>query len=132
MITPHDITIYNKYIENRAEKWKRSEIREVNWQAAKAVSGLQAGYLQSNSAAIFIPFSSGTQYVLPKAWQLNKIGWTLQEGDVIVKGIVPDEITDVFTITSLRAKYDDVVVITSIDAMDMGSANVRHWELGAK
>ncbi len=133
MITPDTITIYNKYIDNRAEKWQRSVVRDVNWQATKAVSGSRDGLLSSNVATIFIPFTSHTEYLVPKAWALDKTShWTLQEGDVIVRGEVTDEITDVFTMKSLYAKYDNVVQITSIDAMDMGSAYMQHWEIGAK
>jgi hypothetical protein len=138
MIPNSEITIYNKYVDasTRTEKYQRSEIYDVVWQATKAVAGSKTGLLASNVATIFIPFAEGTQYVLPKAWQLlttNRANyWTLQEGDVIVRNIVTDAISDSFTITALRAKYDDVVTITSVDAMDQGSHYMRHWQVGAK
>lgn len=133
MITNGHITIYNKYIENRAEKWQRSVIRDVNWQDMKAVMGTKQGLLASNRATIFIPMSNHTEYLTPKAWAQNKTNhWTLNEGDIVVRGEVSDEITNGFTIKSLYAKYDDVVQITSVDPMNMGSENMRHWEVGAK
>jgi hypothetical protein len=128
-----DITIFNKYISARVEVWRRSIIRNVGWQATKAVSGTKAGYLASNVATVFIPFAGNTdKYAPPKYWQYDLDGWTLQEGDVIVRGEVPEDITSTFSITDLRAKYDDVVTITSVDSMDFGSLNVRHWEVGCK
>lgn len=135
MIPNCDITIYNKTLVNRAEVFYRSVVRNVGWQATKAVSGTKAGPLQSNIAEIFIPFGGNTEYLAPKAWQAltdKSSNWTLQEGDVVVKGAVTDTISGAFTITDLRAKYDDVVTITSVDAMDFGSPTVQHWEVGAK
>jgi hypothetical protein len=135
MIPNCDITIYNKYLASRAEVFQRSVIRNVGWQATKAVSGTKAGPLQSNVATIFIPFVGNTEYLAPKAWQAlvsKSANWTLQEGDVVVRGEVADEITGAFTITDLRAKYDDVVSITSVDTMDFGSSYMHHWEVGCK
>lgn len=133
MIPNGHITIYNRYFDNRAEKYQRTVIRDVVWQATKAVSGRSTGVLASNVATVFIPMARGTDYLKPKAWQLARSGkWTLQEGDVIVRGEATDNITTEYTLTSLRAEYEDVVTITSIDAMDQGSANVQHWQVGCK
>jgi len=135
LIPNSDITIYNKYTDasTRAEKYQRTVINDVVWQATKARSGAGSGVLASNVATIFIDFAHGTQYALPKAWSLSKTGkWTLQEGDVIVRGAVTDEISDSFTMTALRAKYDYVVTVSSVDAMDQGSPNVQHWQVGCK
>ena len=137
MIPNTDITIYNKYIDptTRLEKYQRTEVKFVVWQATKARAGSSNGLLASNVATVFIPFALGTQYVWPKAWLAltTKTGkWTLQEGDVIVKGIVTDEIGTSFTMTALKAKYDYVVTVSSVDAMDQGSPNMQHWQVGAK
>ena len=135
MIPNGHITIYHKYFLSRAEKYQRTVVRDVVWQATKAVSGRSTGVLASNVATVFIPMQRGADYLKPKAWQAltNKSGnWTLQEGDVIVRGIVTDEITSLHTMANVRDLYDDVVTITSIDAMDQGSENIRHWQVGAK
>jgi len=133
MIPNGHITIYNRYFESRLEKYQRTVIRDVVWQATKAVSGRSTGVLASNVATVFIPMARGANYLKPKAWQAAKSGkWTLQEGDVIVRGEATDNITTEYTITSLRAEYEDVVTITSVDAMDQGSANVQHWQVGCK
>ena len=68
------------------------------------------------------------------AWQAltTKTGkWTLQDGDFMVKGLVTDEIGAGFTMTALKAKYDDVVMIKSVDTMDAGSSYMQHWQIGA-
>lgn len=149
VIPNSDITIYNRYIDagTRSEKYARVVVKRVVWQATKAISGGKSGALASNIATVFIPMQRGADYVTPIAWQAltDKTGkWTLQDGDVIVRNAVSDEITaattdpeteivtPAFTMTSLRAKYEDVVTITSIDCMDQGSANVQHWQVGCK
>ena len=135
MIPNCNVTVYNKYLDNRAEKWQRSEILDVVWESTQAVSSQRFG-TAANLATVFIPFDrKSTAYATPKQWVAltDKTGrWTLQEGDVIVKGSVSDEIDNDFTITSLRAKYDDVVTIASVDAMDQGTPNVQHFEVGCR
>ncbi len=133
MIPNGHITIYNRYFVNRVETYQRTVIRDVVWQATKAVSGRSTGVLASNVATVFIPMARGANYLKPKAWQAARSGkWTLQEGDVIVRGEAADNLTTEYTITSLRAEYEDVVTITSVDAMDQGSPNVQHWQVGCK
>ena len=135
MIPNGHITIYNRYFVSRVETYQRTVIKNVVWQATKAVSGRSTGVLASNVATVFIPMARGAAYVKPKAWQAltdKSDNWTLQEGDVIVRGAIADEITTEYKLSDLRAAYDDVVTITSIDAMDQGSPNVQHWQVGCK
>lgn len=136
MIPNADITVYNKYIDSatRSEKYQRAEVKSVVWQSTKAISQMRT-QTAANTALILIPFERDTDYLAPRVWQALplKVGsWTLQEGDVIVRGIVTDEITGAYTITDLRAEHEDVVAIVSVDAMDQGSANVQHWEVNCK
>ena len=134
MIPNSDITIYNKYFVNRAEVYQRAELTAVVWQSTDAISRAKE-QVAANSALIMIPFAYGANYLKPKAWQAlaDKTGyWTLQEGDVIVRNIVADEIDTEYTISNLRADYDEVVTIHAIAAMDEGSPNMKHWELNCK
>lgn len=136
MRTNTGATLYNKYIDaaTRSEKWQRSQLVAVLWENRKAANVVKSGLLAADQAAIYIPFSLGANYLDPVVWQalVAKTGkWTIQVGDVIIKGLVSDEITGAFTITSLKAKYDEVLKITSVDTMDMGSASMRHWQVGA-
>lgn len=138
MRTNADLTVYNKYIDpvTRSEKYQRSQVREVAWENRKAANVRSSGgQMEADQARVFIPFARGANYVKPNAWQalVTKTGkWTLQVGDVIVKGLVSDEIAGAFTITSLKAKYDDVLVVSSVDTMDMGSLSMQHWNVGLK
>jgi hypothetical protein len=153
MRTNGHFTVYNKYIDpsTRAEVYQRAVILDVAWENRKAANVLASGgQMSADAATIYISFARGKNYLAPKAWQAlaSKTGkWTLQEGDVIVKGNVSDEIhplvpavpgtpgtpaVPAFTVTSLKAKYDFVMVISSVDTMDSGSPSMRHWRVGAK
>lgn len=131
MIPNAVITLYNRYILSREEKYQRSELSGVVWQSQKAVSRRKE-QVPANTALVMIPFVVGNQYVTPKNFTAGQGTWTLQEGDIIVRGIATESLSASFTVADLQAKYDDVVLITSVDAMDQGSISSRHWEVGCK
>lgn len=56
--------------------------------------------------------------------------WTLQNGDIIVLGLVDYDIDGENSIANLRKNYDDVYEITSVDAKLKGG--LPHWEIGVK
>ena len=132
-----DITLYNKYVDatTRTEKYQRTQIKGVLWENRRAANVIASGgNMAANQANIYIPYARGAAYKDPAAWQalVTKTGyWTLQDGDVVVRGLVADTISSAFTITDLKAKYSDVHVIRSVDTMDMGSAGMSHWQIGA-
>ena len=131
MKTNSDITIYHRYIDatTRTEKYQRSQVRGVLWENRKAAHVIATGgNLAANQANIYIPYQRGAGYVPPNEWKPGK--WTMAVGDVIVRGLVNDEITSTFTVSDLKKKYDSVMNITSIDTMDMGSAWMNHWQVG--
>ena len=136
MRTNANLTLYNKYFVGRVEKYQRTQIPAVLWEDRKAANTLASGGdIAANQANIYIPFQRGEKYLFHTEWQAltDKTGyWTLQEGDFVVRGFAVDEITDSFSISSLKAKYPFVLSIKSIDFMDMGNVSLRHWQVGAK
>lgn len=137
MITNTSMTIYNKYIDpaTRMEKYQRSIIINVYWENRKGINRSKVGDIANDSVLVLIPSAVGVNHIKPVAWQtlVTKTGkWTLQFGDVMVKGTVTDEISSTFTVTALSKKYDDVVTITSVDDLDASSPYLRHWEISGK
>jgi hypothetical protein len=131
MRTNNDITIYNKYRVANADTYQRTQIEAVAWEQRHARSQFDSDDL----ATVFIPLTRGEDYLKPREWQAlsDKTGkWTLQVGDVIAKGLIATDISGAYTLTSLKAAYDDVLVITAVDTFDYGSANMQHWRVGAK
>lgn len=149
MKTNAEATLYNKYINptTRADEFQRTVLPAVYWENRRAVNKIASGGdIKADKALIMIPQSEGDDYLDPVAWQAlaDKTGkWTLQPGDMIVRGKVTDEITDevidelteevtpAFTVSDLKRKYDDVLNITSVDWMNAGSDRMKHWEVGA-
>ena len=125
MRTNADCTVYNKYQGN----WVFSHLYGVFWDEVKGINTLKSGLQNADSLTLYIPFkvTCSKEYQDPK--QYDGTGWTLQKGDIVVKGIVTDEIK---SITDLEQKYGSVHSITSIDKLDFGSANMRHFEIGGK
>ena len=133
MIPNAHITIYNQYIdpETRFPKWQRAEVFNCVWQGVSAISKFKE-QVPADTILILIPSASGLAYQEPIAWQADKdSGWTLQEGDVIVRGLTEDEITDDFTITDLRKSHQYVAQIASIAHRGQGRFTA-HWEVQAK
>lgn len=129
MLTNCDVTIFNKYIENRETKYQKSYIYGVHWEDSKGANVLKSGLDNADKSIIYIPFYNGKNYLKPKEFVKDNIGnFTLQHEDIIVKGIIDDEFT---TIKALEAKYDDVRMITKVDTRDFGSERMQHWEVGA-
>lgn len=147
MITNTPMTLYNIISDTT---YQRTVLSAVKWEGRKASNGMRTGLLASNVARVFISMIGADNYLKPLAWKalVSKAGfWTLNEGDMIVKGIVTDEIhplipaivgppavsaVPAFTVANLKAKYDDVLQITSVDTFDAGSLALRHFEVGAK
>lgn len=136
MRTNANCTVFNKYVEDREEVYQSVQLTGVAWENRKGSNVLRTGgQLAADQARIFIPMALGTDYLKPREWQAlsDKEGkWTLQVGDVIVKGLVEEDIDADFTLSDLKRLYDDVLVITSVDTMDAGSRSMHHWQIGAK
>ena len=133
MIPNAHVTIYNKYVDasTRTEKWQRTEVFNCVWQGVSAIARFKE-QTPANTIFIMIPFASGLAYQEPKAWQVDRDGWTLQEGDIVVRGLVTDEIDTEYSMKDLRTDHQYVAQIASVAAMDEGSPNVQHWELNCK
>ena len=129
MKTNCDITIYNKVVIDRETKYVRSHIYGVHWQDTKGANILRSGLESADAAKVYIPFTSGENYLKPKDFKGETEGhFTLQHEDVIVKGVINDDYT---TLKELEKKYDNVRTITTVDTKDYGSQRMKHWEVGA-
>jgi hypothetical protein len=107
----------------------------VFWNAIKGAVVRRTGVNSADSLQLIIPIgvqASRAAYKPPKEWAAltDKTGaWTLQPGDVVVKGAL-DDVEIVRSTKELQA-YDDVLTITSVDTKDVGGA-MAHWEVSGK
>lgn len=118
-----DITIINKYFDKTEKKtnYKVSYIHGF-WSSNDGISinGTQLTKSDGLSARILM---SEEGYQKPENFKENQKGWTLQNDDYLIKGIV-----DNFTgPTKLLEDYQDVMKITNIAIKDYGSKDMWHW-----
>ncbi|MDJ0305388.1 MULTISPECIES: hypothetical protein [Dehalobacter] len=128
---PHTVTIYNKYMDNGAEKWHRTVIAGVLWNSSKGAVVRKTGESAVDGLQLIIPFSAGAGYVKPKAWEslTDRSGcWTLKGGDTVILGDIDYEV--VKSSSELKL-FDDVLTISNVDTRDYGG-EMSHWEVSGK
>lgn len=140
MITNADITIFNKrYIkEERTEKFVGTKITGVSFYSRKGTSDKTKETDAKDSYTIRIPVSadtSGKVYVEQKEYsgmvdEDYAQYWTIQRGDIIVRGLSDMETT---TETELKQLYQDAVLVTNFtDNRSRCSEYARHWRIGGE
>ena len=126
MMTNAKMTIYNKYLDPFTHKsiYKKHLVDNVFWDDNLGVN-LNMGYENADKVNVYIPYDKNdlSSYKTPK--QYNGEGWTLQNGDFMVKGDVNiPEITGVKDLSNY-----EVFTMTVCDNKDFGSSNMQHFEL---
>lgn len=111
MLTNGGITIYNKTIVDRAEVWTRRQIPAVMWQGNRGSRMTAIGLLEADKFSVFIP---GIYNAFP-----------LAQGDIVVRGLVEDEIGVSFSVSDLVAKYPDSFRVRQWFDTGIGG-NVQH------
>lgn len=151
MYAPHTVTIYNIVQEidpttlDEVEKVYITILRGVMLQASKGVNVRESGLEGADAVNLYIPFAveavdgvtgKPKTYIGPqsffKAADKSDL-WTLSyDGNggetLFIKGEF------VFDGTNLNVVryHDDCYNVTKVDAMDYGSADMQHWEVGGK
>jgi hypothetical protein len=127
MMTNTSMTIYNRYVDpiTRLDKWQRHNLNFVYWDASSGVS-ISKGMSQNSNVDVYIPTNMNymTYYTYPINFKLNPVGyWTIQNGDIIVKGNITDEITKA---SDLERKYNNVYTVQNVTENFYGSPNMQH------
>lgn len=120
------MTIYNKYTEPFTHNvvFKKHLIDYVFWDDTKSVKQ-NDGYDKDNKVAVYIPKDVNDLSEYIKAKNYNGTGWTIQDGDFIIKGNVPIE--EISGIKEL-SQYE-TFIIKSFSDKDYGSENMHHFEI---
>lgn len=149
MYAPHTVTIYNIVQEidpttlDEVEHVYITILRGVMLQASKGANVRESGLEGADAANLYIPFAvkavdgkTGEAKTYTKPQEFAKAAdrsglWTLSYNGnggetVFVKG---EFISDNMTVVQY---HDDCYKVTKVDAMDYGSADMRHWEVGGK
>ena len=147
MYTPHTVTIYNIVRETDPATLDEVEhayitiLRGVMLQASKGANVRQSGLEGADAATLYIPFAveavdgkTGAAKAYAKPQEFVKAAdrsglWTLSYNGnggetVFVKG---EFISENMTVVQY---HDDCYKVTKVDAMDYGSPDMQHWEVG--
>jgi len=129
MMTNTKMSVFNKYTDTFTKDiiYKKHIIDKVFWDDSKGVN-LNRGYDNADEVNIYIPKDENdmSEYVKPK--QYNGNGWTLNNGDFIIKGeVIENEVSGIKELNSY-----DVFTITMVDDKDFGSENMHHFEIRGK
>ncbi len=126
MMTNAKMTVYNKYVDPFTHDtiFKKHLIENVFWDDSLGIN-LSTGYENADKVNVYIPYDKNDLSDYKKPKQYNGEGWTLQNGDFMVKG--ETELEQVSGIKDL-SNYE-VFVMTVSDDKDFGSSNMQHFEL---
>lgn len=133
MNTNADITLYNKWYDRamRTDRWLRTQISSVNWYGGQAVTVGDNGLLTADKYTVRIPLQSapaGRQYLPPEEYAALEEeelagAWTLQNGDVVVRGLIND------ATPPKAADKTERFVIMGMSDNRRGSLGMQHWKV---
>lgn len=136
MTTDSVITIYNRHLSNdRREILTPTVIRYVTWYQSKGAVGAP-DTSDANTYKVRIPYDadqSGKTYLdaIPYrnlAADKTKDYWTIQNGDIVVRGACEKQITNK---KELASEGLNLFVVTNYsDDTIRGSSFMKHWRIG--
>ncbi len=110
------ITLYSKFeYKDEYNKYKtvylRKELNNCSWRQSTSTSLIDGSSVTRKAITVRIPQSDN--YITPSEWQASTQEaivdkFTLQEGDLVIRGVVTDETTD---LTLLKDKYSDRAIL---------------------
>lgn len=113
-ICGEDITIFHRKYNKitRQDEWHATKVSGASWYGSQKVSVSDNGLISADIYAVRIPESVLGRYVSPDEYNhMQNISgrWTVQSGDIVVRGAVNVKITSPKDVTS---KYAQSFVVT--------------------
>lgn len=142
MLTETAATVYNAVTDKETGRtvYMRTVIPAVHWEDHRGVGGTGTSHPSTNGVSVFIPFSVADQmpsgYLPPEDFvgspaEVRAAHWTLAKGDILLKGVVSEEIAAEAGIKEFMFRHRDAVTVQAVDTADYGSYAMRHWEVAA-
>lgn len=132
MITNADITIYNQKSNpvTKLTEYVRTQIRNVHWYTDQKTSVDQSGVHSADIYKIRVPEESVTdrKFLDLSEWKQSEDTdgyWTIQNDDLVVRGLVDDDIRQA---SDLLNKYPYVARVNSFS--DNRRGNNPHFRIG--
>lgn len=123
-----DLTIVNKWF-NKETKQNEYKVHNLKgfWSSSKGIT-VSSTTLVNSDGFIARILMSEEGYQTPKEFQNNPVGWTLQNDDYIIKGIV----NKVSTIAELKEEYQGCMKITNVAIKDYCSDSMKHFAISGE
>lgn len=117
-----NLTIVNKWF-NKNTKSNEYKVHPVKgfFSSYNGISISGTDLIKQDGFVAYILMSE-EGYQTPKEFQLNPTGWTLQNDDYIVKGIIGD-------ISSVSEIELEKIKITNVAIKDYGSSDMQHFAI---
>lgn len=133
------VTVINHYKDplTKLDKWNKTILDGCMW-SRKITKSVVDGKVQiDDSVSLTIPYRDG--YLPPKQYAKipnDKMSnyWTLDSTsnlDIIVLGVVTEELTDSYTITNVKKDYDEVATISGVSD-NTRRDELKHWRVDGK
>lgn len=110
------ITLYSQWEHERQRVWVRTVIPNASWYGHQGANIGESGLVTADQYVVRIRLPQTNAYIPPDAWNaFNEAPtgvWTVQNGDVIVKGQADDEVAT--GITDITRKYVDSFTVTGV------------------
>lgn len=133
------VTVINHYKDplTKLDKWNKTILDGCMWNRKITKSVVDGKVQIDDSVSLTIPYRDG--YLPPKQYakvpndEMHKY-WTLDSTsnlDIIVLGVVTEELTDSYTITNVKKDYDEVATISGVSD-NTRRDELKHWRVDGK
>lgn len=127
MTTNAGMSVFNKFTDNKKNvKFTKHYIENVFWDDSQGINR-NTGYQNDDKVNVYIPKCQNdlSEYVNSKEYAKTGKGWTLENGDFIIKGKAEEnEVQGIKDLSNYQ-----VFTITLVDDKDFGSINMQHFEI---
>lgn len=133
------ITLYNRYREGRTDKWQRTVIHNTQYREKVEKSVDAQGLHVAQTISLTIPVDAdagGRHYLSPTLFtgsEHRENYWTLDAAhglDVIVLGECDAELSDAYTLDTLKAEHGYATLRAVTD--NTVRTNGKHWKVIAE
>ena len=118
-----DITIVNKWYNSKTKK-NEYKIKHIKgfWSSNQGITISNTNLTTNDTLKVFI--FDYNDYLTPKEFQEKGTGWTLQNDDYLINGIVDT----VESISKIKENYE-TMKITNVANKNYGSYDMQHFEV---
>ena len=135
MYTNTNMTIFNKNVQNGQVIYKPKLIDYVFWDSKESINGSRGnsdGADKSDEVIVYLPTTKNdiSDYKEPKEYKKSFDGWTIEEGDFIVKGDISIKDDEPNIINGIKDLKDyEAFTINFVENNDYGSKEMQHFKI---